>query len=167
MNTQLKKVVRDLTINPARIFTVIFALFLGIWGVGTVWVSYLILIKDLQANYLRTNPAHAILSADDFAKISIKEIREMPEIETAEFRDFSLHRIEIRQDVWIPLWLYGVEDFENFKLAKVFYQEGAKIPQEGSILIERDGRLVSNLRTGKTAHVRIDDTTLQILVNCK
>ena len=96
MNMKFIKALRDLQINPRRTFLVIFALVLGIWGVGTVLVSYFILNNDLNRNYQQTIPPHLILYSDDFEKLNLDEIINQPEIESAAFRDASIHRIEVR-----------------------------------------------------------------------
>ena len=99
---------------------VVFALVLGIWGVGTVFVSNFIMTNDLNANYQSTHPAQLIMHSDKFDSLDLNQFVSRPEIETAELRDFSLQRIEIYPNDWIPLWLYGVDDFNNMKLARIF-----------------------------------------------
>ena len=165
MSMKLKKALRELTIKPKRTILVIFALFLGIWGVGTVLVSYSILTKDLNANFQSTIPAQVILHSDDFDSLNLADFIALPEVETAELRDYSLHRIEVYPDVWIPLWLYGVEDFNRFNLAKIFQQEGNKVPEPGTILMERDGKHVSDIRIGSKPNIRIGSTNLQVPVS--
>ena len=56
MNTKFKKALSDLLINPGRTALVIFALVIGLWGVGSILVTYTILKNDLNENYKRTNP---------------------------------------------------------------------------------------------------------------
>lgn len=152
---KLKKAFSDLSFSPKRTFLVIFALILGIWGVGTVLISYSILINDLSANYQSTTPAQVIFHSKDFDKLDLQQFISRPEVETAEFRDFVLQRIEVRPNEWIPIWLYGVEDFNHFHLARVFPEEGKKIPDKGTMLIERDGKSVSDIRVGDAPRVRI------------
>ncbi|MEI6767011.1 MAG: FtsX-like permease family protein [Bacteroidota bacterium] len=165
MDKKLIKAVRDLSSNPKRTLLVVFALMLGIWGLGTVLVSYTILMKDLSANYQRTSPLNVVYHSTDFDKLNLKEFNEKPEIAGAEFRDFSLHRIEIRPDVWIPLWIFGVENFEDFKLARVFQQEGNLVPEPGTILMERDGKKVSDILLDSAPKVRIGGKTIRVKVS--
>ena len=165
MSLKLLKAVKDLSSNPKRTLLVVFAMILGIWGVGTVDVSYVILMNDLNANYQRTKPQQLIFTSNNFDKLNLGDFRAKPEIETAEFRDFSLNRIEIRPDVWIPLWLYGVEDFEDLKLARVFWEEGNKLPAPGTILMERDGKKVSDIKLGSTPRIRFGGKNLRIPVS--
>ena len=162
---KFKKAFSDLLISPKRTFLVVFALILGVWGVGTVLVSYFILTNDLNTNYQSTIPTQVVFHSEKFDSLDLQEFIDRPEVETAEFRDFSLHRIEVRPDVWIPLWLYGVENFEKFNLARIFTEEGPKTPNPGTILIERDGKQVSDIVIGSKPRVRIGNKTFEIQVS--
>lgn len=162
MNTALKKSISDLWINPSRSALVILALIIGLWGVGSILVSYAILKNDLNENYTRTHPAHVIITSKDFDRLDLKAFRNRPEIESAEFRDLSFQRIEVFPNQWIPLWVFGVEDFNNFNLAHIYNEEGNKVPEPGSMLIERNGRLVSNLEVGSLAQVRVGSKIIHV-----
>lgn len=165
MNIKLKKSINDLLINPWRTILVILALVVGIWGVGSVLVTYTILQNDLNENFRRTNPPHAILTSNDFKDFDLTKFRERPEIESAEFRDFSLQRIEIYPDEWISLWIFGVDDFSNFNLAKFYPENGKKTPDHGSMIIERNGQLISNLKVGSVARVRTGSQVMNVPVS--
>lgn len=154
MNIMLTKAFSDLRSSPGRTALVWLALVIGLWGVGGILVSYTILTQDLNRNFLDTRPAHAVLTSKDFARLDLAALRARPEIESAELRDLTLLRIEARPNDWIPLWLFGVEDFEHTSLATLRSEEGAQVPAPGSLLIERDGRLISNLELGSLARVR-------------
>jgi putative ABC transport system permease protein len=154
MNMMLTKAFSDLRSSPGRTALVLLALVIGLWGVGGIVVSYTILTQDLNQNFLNTRPAHAVLTSKDFARLDLAALRARPEIESAEFRDLSMLRIEARPNDWIPLWLFGVEDFQHPGLATLRSEKGAQVPAPGSLLIERDGRLISNLDLGSVARVR-------------
>ncbi|MEI6753456.1 MAG: FtsX-like permease family protein [Paludibacter sp.] len=162
---KLKKTFSDLLISPKRTLLVVFALVLGIWGVGTVFVSNFILTNDLNANYQSTIPAQLILHSDGFEKLDLKQFNNRPEVETAELRDFSLQRIEISPNEWIPLWLYGVDNFEDMKMARIFPETGKKIPDAGTMLMERDCKHVTSIDTGDSPRVRIGSKMTEIKVS--
>lgn len=163
MNTILKKAFRDLREHPKRYSLVVVALLVGIWGVGSILVSYYILSRDLSQNFLDTRPAHAVLESSDFAKLNLNALRLRPEIETAEFRDFSIHRIEVAPDQWIPLWLYGVSDFKDMRMANVTLEEGHVAP--GSVLVERDGLRISNFASEKKPRVRFAEGVKRVSIS--
>lgn len=165
MNLRFRKAVNDLRVNPGRTLLVIFALIIGLWGVGSILVSYFILKSDLNENFTRTAPFHVALTSKDFARLDLSSFRQRPEIESAEFRDLSYQRIEVFPDQWLPLWLFGLDDFERFNLARVYHEEGPVTPPRGTMLVERNGRLVSNLTTGSVARVRAGGKILQVPVS--
>ncbi len=162
---KLKKTLSDLLISPKRTMLVVFALVLGIWGVGTVFVSNFIMSNDLNANYQSTHPAQLIMHSNKFDSLDLKQFLSRPEVETAELRDFSLQRIEIYPNDWIPLWLYGVDDFNNMKLARIFPETGKKIPDTGTILMERDCKHVTAIDTGDSPRVRIGSKMTNVKVS--
>ena len=165
MNMKLKKTFSDLLISPKRTLLVVFALVLGIWGVGTVFVSNFILTNDLIANYQSTIPTQLILHSDQFEKLDMKQFNNRPEVEMAELRDFSLQRIEIYPNEWIPLWLFGVDNFEDMKIARIFPETGKKIPDAGTMLMERDCKHVTSIDTGDSPRVRIGSKMTELKVS--
>src|SRR5574341_177606 len=162
MNAKFKKVFSDLRINPGRSALVILALVIGLWGVGSIFVSYAILKNDLNENFKRTHPAHVIVTSKDFDRLDLTAFRNRPEIESAEFRDLSIQRVEVFPHQWIPLWVFGVEDFNNFNLAQIYNETGSKIPAPETMLIERDGQNVSALKVGSRAKVRAGSRNLEV-----
>ena len=83
MNTTLKKTFSDLLANPGRSALVIFALVIGLWGLGSILVSYAILKNDLNENFTRTHPAHVTVTAEQFERLDLAVFRNRPEIESA------------------------------------------------------------------------------------
>jgi len=162
MNIKLKKAFNDLRIDPARTALVIFALAIGLWGVGSLMVSATILRNDLKENFTRTSPAQLILTSKEFSRLDLTAFRRLPGIESAEFRDLSLQRIEAHPDEWIPLWLFGVEDFDHFTMARIYREQGDKTPAPGTMLIERDGQLISDLAPGSRARVRAGNNVVEV-----
>lgn len=162
MNIKFKKALSELRINPGRAALVIFALVIGLWGVGSLLVSTTILRSDLRENFTSTAPPHVVLTSNDFDKLDMAAFRKRPEIESAEFRCLSLQRVEVYPDNWIPLWLFGVEDFKNFKLAQLYNEKGKRSPEPGTMLIERDGQLISNLTLGSRARVRAINRVVEV-----
>ena len=165
MNMTLKKAFSDLRSSPGRALLVVLALAIGLWGVGGILVSYTILTADLGENFARTRPAHAILTSKDFGRLDLAALRGRAEIESAEFRALSMQRIEVHPNDWIPLWLFGVEDFNRPGLALIDSEKGAKVPAPGTLLMERDGRLISNLDIGSRARIRVGGMVREVPVS--
>lgn len=165
MNMTFQKAFGDLLSAPGRTLLVILALAIGLWGVGGILVSYAILTKDLSDNFTQTRPAHAILTSKDFGQLDMAALRSRHEVESVEFRDLSMQRIEVYPNDWITLWLFGVEDFNKPDMALLANEKGDKIPAPGTMLIERDGRLISNLDFGSRARVRAGQRVLEVPIS--
>lgn len=154
MSIIFKKSMRDIKQRFRSSLLAIFALSIGIWGGGTLLVSFYIMSNDLSANYLQTKPVQLSLQSKDFAKLDLQKLRNQPEIAAAEFRDRSILRIEVKPDEWLPLWLYSVDDFEQLSVAKFYPQSGQFPPAKGTIAIERDNLLISELNIGSVARAQ-------------
>lgn len=165
MNARIRKAYSDLRVNPGRTLLVILALVIGVWGVGSLMVSTYILRNDLRENFLRTGPPHAVLASPDLRRLDLAAFRIRPDIEAAEFRGLSLQRVEVHPDLWIPIWLFGVADFNAMTMARFTGEEGLRVPGPGSMLIERDGKLISDLRLGSRARIRAKDRIMTVLVS--
>ena len=153
MSIRLKKALQDLTQNRSRTILALLSLVIGVWGIGSILVSYAILHNDLNENFLQTRPAHLVLESKDFEKTSLSWISALPDIESAEFRDLSKLRIEVAPDKWKELWVFGVENFNAFNLARIYHEKGDRVPKQGSILIERSGLKISGFNTGVEAKI--------------
>lgn len=165
MRYQTLKAWMDVKAGGAKSLLVIFALTLGLWGLGSVLVSYRILSNDLRDNFLGTSPVHAVVTLKEPGQLNLEALRARADIESAECRDLAMLRVEVHPNEWIPLWLFGVEDFRHAQLARVTSQEGAPVPTPGAILIERNGRLISTLDTGRIAQVRHGDRKLEVRID--
>lgn len=146
---------RELQLNPLRTLLVVAALVLGLWGAGTPLISWLILEPDLAANFQRTMPPHLILRSEDFARLDLEAFVGRPDVESATLRDFALHRIEVKPDIWLPLYLYGVDDFVADSVSILVPQRGAAVPPAGTVLVERDGLRVSNFDVGSIPRINV------------
>jgi len=135
-----KKVWADLSTNRTRAALVVAAMVVGIWGLGSVTVSYAVLTRQLADNYSVTNPASATLWATGLDDAQVQEIRALPAVQDAELRTVVRGRVLMEPDRWWPLWLFIVEDFEGMTVSTFTPETGAWPPADGEILIERDGQ---------------------------
>lgn len=154
MTPLILKPLSDLRMVWRQVVLAVVALVIGIWGIGGIFWSYTVLTHDLRENFVATRPAHAILVSSDFSGLDLAQLRKRPEIESAEFRDLSMQRIEVSPGEWIPLWLFGLEDAEHATLATLRPQQGTLSPGAGTLLVESDGLKISNLQWGAAARVR-------------
>lgn len=133
-----RKLLGDLAAAQGRIALMVAALTAGIFALTTIVSAYAILTREISRNYLTTNPASALIDVGSVSEESLATARSHPEIAAAEAASIIEARIETRPGEWARLMLFVVPDFEHLSIGKVFPQEGAFPPPEGSILFERE-----------------------------
>ena len=56
INTRLVKAWKDLTERKSRTLLTLLGLVIGMWGIATVTIAWIVLSNDLGENFQRTNP---------------------------------------------------------------------------------------------------------------
>jgi len=155
MHTRWYKAFRDLMLNKPRTLLVIISIALGVFGFGTIVNSYSILIREMDKNYMDTNPASFVLHTESVNESATKLISSMPEIKDAEPRKTVIGRLQTGRDEWLPIWLFVIEDFNNTRVDVFEPEKGLDSPAIGEIVIERAALPVANTEIGRNVSVKI------------
>ncbi|HEU4508531.1 MAG TPA: FtsX-like permease family protein [Pyrinomonadaceae bacterium] len=163
MSTLWRKAFRDFWRERARTVLVVLAIALGISAFAAVLSSYAILTRELDSDYLATNPASAVIRLDSIDDDLVKAILQNPEVSDAE------PRRTIRGQIWSGqlqrnLVLFVVHDYGNIRVSKLLPQQGAWPPSLGEILIERDAFQVAKAKIGDAVTVKTANGVAQPLV---
>jgi putative ABC transport system permease protein len=154
MTTSWRKVIRDFRQESTRTLLVVLAIALGIAGFSAVLSTYAILTRELNAGYLATNPASAILRTDAIDGPLLKAIVTNHGVGDAEARRVVSGRIKAGPAEWRNLTLFVVKDYGNIRIGKLNPEKGAWPPAAGEILIERDAFQVARARIGDSVTVK-------------
>lgn len=141
-----RKVLRDLWGNRTRTVLVVLSIAVGVFSVGMIASSQMILSHDLAQGYAATNPASAILFIQAFDERLVRTVRAMPEVEDAEGRRSLWVRLKTGQHDWANLQLIALSDYDGIRINKVQPERGAWPPGRREILLER-----SSLSTTKAS----------------
>ncbi|HEX2994017.1 MAG TPA: FtsX-like permease family protein [Anaerolineales bacterium] len=158
-----RKAFRDLWGNKARTLLVILALVVGVVSVGTAAVAYSILPREMDKNYLRTDPASATVWVEPVDDELVKTVAAMPQIARAEASSYIVGRFQIASGEWRELWLYVIPDFNDIQLDKFTPEQGAWPPGTGEILLERTAVGVAQAKVGEDVIVKIPNQQEQTL----
>ncbi|MGB7539005.1 MAG: FtsX-like permease family protein [Anaerolineales bacterium] len=150
-----RKAFRDLWENKARALLVLAALVVGIVSVGTAAVAYSILPREMDKNYLYTDPASATLWLEPLDADLVKTVAAMPQIARAEASSYIVGRFQTAPGEWRELWLYVITDFNNIQVDKFTPEQGAWPPATGDILLERTAVQVAQAEIGDKVIVKI------------
>ncbi len=162
-STSWRKAFRDLWGNKARALLVILALVVGVVSVGTTAVAYSILPREMDKNYLYTDPASATLWVEPLDDELVKTVAAMPQIDRAEARSEIIGRFQIAPGEWRELWLYVIPDFKDIRVDKFTPEQGAWPPATGEILLERTAVKVAQAKIGDKVIVKIPNHEEQVL----
>lgn len=158
-----KKVLSDLWSNKTRTFLVVLSIYIGVFAVGMINGSQIILARELYNAYIQTNPSHATIyvsDEDSFGDDLIQAIQDMPEVEDAEARRTVNVRVKIGTDNWRDIQLTAIPDYDDININKLRRISGTWPPPDKELLIERSGlsgRLTINAQLGETILIERPD----------
>jgi putative ABC transport system permease protein len=155
LSPRWRKVLRDLWLNKNRTIVVMLSIAVGVFAVGTIASSYIILSRDLTEAYLATNPAHAtIWTFDSFDEDVIEAVEGMKEVAQAEGRRRVSVRVQTGPDEWQLVWLVAIADFDDIKIDQFSSAGGAWPPPDNEMLIERSTLGLLKAKMGDTMVVK-------------
>lgn len=149
-----RKVLRDLWGNKARTLLVILSIAVGVAALGVVGSTYSILSNELPAEYIKVNPAAAIITTDIFDSDFLLVIRNLPQIEQVEGRFTLTVRLQIGENDWRDLQLIVIPDYNNIAINKFWPEKGAWPPAENEVLIERSALALSGSNIGDLLYIQ-------------
>jgi putative ABC transport system permease protein len=152
-----RKVLRDLWSNKTRTILVVLSIAVGVFAVGMIAGTQVILTRDLQASYLAIDPPAAVLGVADFDEELVQTIRRMPQVDQAEGRAGMSVRLSIGPDTWRTLNLQAIPDFRDIRVNKITPEQGAWPPPEHAMLVERSSLYLTNARVGDRVIVELAD----------
>lgn len=153
-----RKVVRDLWLSKGRTLIVVLSIALGVFAVGVIAISEIVLSQDLTRAYLATNPAHAtIYTIDSFGDGVVRAVGGMREVGTAEARRRVSLRFKTGPDSWRSAWFIALPDYNAIKIDRIAPETGAWPPPKQEVLIERAALGLSGAKVGDTITVKRAD----------
>lgn len=155
LTTRIHKLLGDLSVNKLRTSFVILAIFLGCFGFSVVANSYAILMREMDRNYMNTNPASATLWTEPISEQMLQKIADLPYIKDAGTTEKVVGRIAVGENEWKDIWLFVVPDFQDVKIDAFFPEEGKVIPATGEILLERKALSIANAEVGQSVNVKV------------
>ena len=149
-----KKLWRDLQAARGRMVMIVLALAVSVLAVGAILSAYAILTRELEQNYLATNPASAFLELDRVDDALVQAVRARPDIADAEAGDWVTARVQVKPDEWMPLLLFVTRDMATMRVSTFTPEAGAWLPPEKTILLEREALRLLGAQIGDTLIVQ-------------
>lgn len=160
MSPQLKKVFADFTTRWPRTLLTLGGLVICQIALIAIASSFIILSDDLTENYTQTNPHSVEGIVGPLTSEQVEQIANIPGVDEVEERRRVPVRMEIREGIWFSALLFVVEDFDDIRIDQFTSESGSWSPQDGEVLIERDGRFFLQAEFGSDLNIRLPNGEL-------
>ena len=175
-----RKVGRDLWGNKSRTLLVVLSIAVGVFAVGLIAGTQAVLFRDMNASFLASNPAHAVLFADPnnaddpdkpaelFDDELVQAVRRMDKVQEAEGRTEIEVRLQMNPtqgDETVEeareLDLQAIDNYEDIRIWKIWPQSGAWPPAKHEFLLERASLDFANANVGDKVTIKTPDGKLR------
>jgi putative ABC transport system permease protein len=164
LSPRWRKILRDLWHNKTRTVIVVLSIAVGVFAVGMIVSTQIMLAEDMASGYKATNPASAFLYPDQFDDELVETVRHMDSVREAEGRlDWLTVRLKVGPDEWRNLVIDVIGDYEDIRLDKVTPVSGAWPPPKKAILIERQSLSLTNADVGDVIEIETSEGKIRQL----
>ncbi len=165
LEARWRKVLADLWANKIRTILVVLSIGVGVFAVGMVSSSFLILLHDMDADYQSTNPYGAIIYSAPFDEDLIASLEDVPGVGEVEGRSSVSARVLDGPEKKIPLAIFAIPDVNEMKISRIRPEKTGEELQlnRHEILIERSGLAAIPLEVGDTLRVELYDGRIREL----
>ncbi len=153
-----RKVVSDLWGNKTRTVLVVLSIAVGVFAVGMIAGSSVILTHDLRAQYAASSPSSGqIYTRDSFDEDLVNTIRHLRSVREAEGRRYVQVRYNIGPGQWRDMLLMALRDYKDIRVNKVWPKSGPWPPPEHEFLLERSSVPYLKAKIGDVALIETPD----------
>src|SRR5579859_789267 len=152
-----RKIAADLLVRWRRTLPTLVGMSLALAGLGAALTSFVMLERDLDANFRRTIPANVEIEAESITPETQAKLAALPGVAALDERPVVGLRVELAPGKWVPLLVTVVRDFDHLPLAIFYPDRGSWPPPIGTLLMERDGRALFADKSADHLHVRLPD----------
>ncbi|MBN1217395.1 MAG: FtsX-like permease family protein [Anaerolineae bacterium] len=153
-----RKIFRDLWLNKIRTILVILSIAVGVFAIGVIVSTQIMLAEDMSKSYRATHPSHAHLFPGGFDDDVVEATRRVDGVLEADARlDEFETRIKVGPDQWKTLNLDVLNDYNDQRLDIVSPVSGAWPPPKRQLLLEQQSFYIVNVKEGDVVEIETRD----------
>ena len=135
---RLRKIGRDLWLHKTRTILAVLTIAIGVFAVGTISRTWMLLSRELAVGYASVNPASAILFTNSqFHDNLVEAVNKMADVTEAEGKYATKVQIQVAPDQWRLINLIVLADYNDLRIDQVRSEQGEWPPSEHTMLLER------------------------------
>lgn len=147
----------DLWDNKTRTLLVVASIAVGVFAIGAITSSYVILSTGIDDSYAAVNPANIELTTSPFDEDLLKSIEEIAGVKAAEGRTSLVVTVMEAGQPWKGLQLTALEDFESSQINLRDPREALPVPGRRQIVLGYEPMRDSGYRVGDVLSIRLAD----------
>jgi len=160
LSPRWRKVLGDLWSNKTRTILVVLSIAVGVFAVGMIAGSQVMLAHDMAAANDASNPFSASINTDQtFDDELVQVVRRMPGVDDAEGQSTPVFQVSAGPGVWKNTQFKVIPDFNHLRIGTIKPINGAWPPPENELLLERSSLVYLNTQVGSTVTVDLPDGT--------
>ncbi len=138
---------------------VVASIAVGVFAIGVIVGTYMMLREDLNRSYAASNPANIALMTMPFKTEVADVIRRMDSVQDVEGYHEVNVRLQTGPEAWDTLRLIAYPDYEARKIYQLLSPQGASAPDDYELILEH--KTMESLGTfiGDTLQVELPDGT--------
>ena len=158
-----RKVLADLYSNRARTALVVASITVGVFAIGVIAGSYVIIGQDLAASYGGTNPAHIKLMTTPFDQGFADAVSGMEGVLAAEGRRHVQLQLKLPSGDWDGITFVAPGDAGPVQIHRQQPVEGQPLPADRTVVLEHKSLAELGAQVGDLLEVELPDGTLRYL----
>jgi putative ABC transport system permease protein len=150
------KVFTDLWDDKTRTGLVVASIAVGVFAIGMIISTYVILGQDINRSYASVNPPNIEVWTDLFDKDLVQSVKKIPGVKDVEGRRLIDIRARRGDENWQSLTLVGVSDFTG-KINRLTPIEGTNSPGKNEVIVSQSLMFDTGFQTGDSIEIELPD----------
>ncbi len=164
MRPRWRKVWHDLTGSLSRTLLVVVSIVMGVFSIGVITGTYVIISQDMSASYASNNPMNVELLTNDFNSSLIQTVQDMHGVKQAEGRRaFGMQVRTPGSSQWVPVNVVAINNFETQKINLMHVLSGIGRPARNQVLLEKKVLDSLHVKVGDSLEFLLDNGSLRTL----
>jgi putative ABC transport system permease protein len=158
-----QKVMADLGGDKTRSLLVVASIAVGVFAIGAIATTYVILSEDIGVSYSSAQPANIEIITDPFDDDLLKTVESIPGVIGAEGRHMLSVRVGQDGKSWKSLDIVATDDFTAAKINLLTPVNGTIYPNDRQLMVREDLMNSTGFQPGDEVLVQLTDGTIRRL----
>ena len=158
------KVISDLWGDKARTALVVSSIAAGVFAIGMIISSFVIMQREINANYAAANPPNIEIWTDPFYSDFVRLVKKIPGVAQAEGRRIMTVRVKKGDENWQNVSLVAIQDLESSLINQLSLLEGDQFPGRDEVVFSEDMMNSTGFQVGDQIEIELPNGSTHPLV---